>query len=99
MLADADTLMAAAVAATLDAIQPDAKDTAARKLAVKYAQVIDQAEGDKEQAWVMRWIAPQLLDCLESLGATPRARKTAGGKPADAKPTGLAALRDAHKAG
>lgn len=92
--------MASAVAATLDAIEPDGKDTAARKLAVKYAQVIDEAAEDpKLLAWAMRNVGPLLLDCLESLGATPRARKTAGGKPADAKPSGLAALRAAHKAG
>jgi hypothetical protein len=99
-LCDADELMKTAVAATLDALTLDDKDAAAKKLARQYADVIDAAANDKERAWVMRWIAPQLLDCLESLGATPaaRARLKSGGKPADARPGTLAQLRAAHRA-
>ena len=47
--------------------------------------------------WAMRWLGPLLLDSLEALGATPRAKaaQTKGTKTPEAKPGGLAKLRAA----
>ena len=91
---DASELLWPAVAETLTQLDLGAEHAAAKKLAQRYAQVIDQA-ADAE--WAMRWLAPLLLDALSELGATPAAvaRLTKGAKPADAKPGGLAKLRAA----
>jgi hypothetical protein len=93
-LRDASELLWPAVAETLTQLDLGSEHAAAKKLAQRYAQVIDQHD---DQAWAMRWIAPLLLDALSELGATPGAvaRLTKGAKPADAKPTGLAKLRAA----
>lgn len=90
------------VALTINALDLTDKDAAAVKLAFDYADALDAhrgPEGDpKLRAWAVRWIAPQLLDVLESLGATPRARKVKAGKPGDAKPNRLHALRETWQA-
>ena len=101
---DADELITPAVAATISALGLQPEDGAAAKLARLYALRIDQAtvSGDpKIAAWAARWIAPLLLDALESLGATPAARKRLTGK-GGAPPSGenqLAKLRAARAAG
>lgn len=78
MIARADgELMLTAVKRTLAALELSTTDQAAMRLAEKYAEVIDSA---RDPAWAMRWIGPNLLNVLESLGATPAARgKTKNG--------------------
>jgi hypothetical protein len=107
-LHDADDDLITHVAATLDALDLQDSDDAAKALARKYAEVIDNSNGhcracdDPEcrrsntSAWSMRWLGPLLLQCLESLGATPAARSaiTKKDKPAGGQRSGLQALRD-----
>jgi len=82
-LRDASELLWPAVAETLTQLGLLPEDAAAKKLAQRYAQVIDQA---KDPAWAMRWIGPLLLDSLTALGATPAARAAlTKGKPQDAE--------------
>lgn len=79
--------------ASLSAVHVD-EDAGAIELARKYAHAIDTAKDERAKASAMRWIAPQLLNVLESLGATPAARaRMKGGKPADAGPSALDELR------
>ena len=94
-LRDASELLWPALSVTLTQLDLTDEDAAAKKLAQRYAQVIDQHE---DQAWAMRWIGPLLLDALEQLGATPAARaRVKGGKPADAPVSQLAKLRAARR--
>lgn len=87
----------AAVEETLNALELTDADEAAKELARKYAMAIDSAKDDRSKASAMRWIAPQLLNVLESLGATPAARaRLKGGKIADAAPRKLDEFR-AHR--
>ena len=99
-LRDADQLLYPAVCETVAVLDldPDGKDAAAVKLAKQYARVIDCAS-DAKQASILRWLGPELLKVLESLGATPAAR-AAMKKPktGDARPNGLQKLRDARGA-
>jgi len=107
-LRDASELLWPAVQETLTALGLGSEDAAARKLAQRYAQVIDglpdRGEGTSErahdQAWGLRWMGPLLLDCLVQLGATPVSRaqvekltKAGGGTPPDAGPNQLDRLR------
>jgi hypothetical protein len=94
-LRDASELLWPAVAETLTQLGLGPEDAAVRKLAQRYAQIIDQAA---DEAWAMRWIGPLLLDCLTELSATPaaRARLAKGDQRPDAKPAGLAKLRAAR---
>lgn len=79
--------------ASLSAVRVE-EDAGAIELARKYAHTIDAAKDERAKASAMRWIAPQLLSCLESLGATPAARaRMKGGKPADDGPSLLDELR------
>ena len=72
---DASTLMRWAVDETIEALDLKPEDAAAVRLARAYADQIDSnADDPKLNAWNMRWIAPQLLDVLNELGATPAAR-------------------------
>lgn len=91
-LRDASELLWPAVSETLATLELGGEHAAAKKLAQRYAQVID---GAKDQEWAMRWIGPLLLDALTELGATPaaKARMTKGGKPGDGKPNRLTQLR------
>ncbi len=99
MLRDAGELLAPAVAGSVAALTLTPADSAAVKLAQRYAAAIDSAD---ETAETLEKLGPKLLAALESLGATPAARARlregrASGKPGD-KPGGLQALREAHRA-
>jgi hypothetical protein len=95
-LRDASELLWPAVAETLSQLDLTEEDAAVKKLAQRYAQIIDQ---HIDEAWCARWVFPLLLDCLEQLGATPAARaRVKGGKPADAPVSQLAKLRAARRA-
>lgn len=103
--------MQSAVAETLAALELGDDDAAARKLALAYAQTIDLSDGHcrgcddddcrrgETSGWAMRWIGPLLLDCLESLGATPlgRSKLKTKGAPGDGRPNQLAQLRAARR--
>ena len=102
MLRDASELLYPSVYATVMSLDIDreGKDGAAAKLALRYARLIDDAS-DAKQANVLRWLGPELLKVLESLGATPAARaalKRGGKNDASAKPNRLQQLRDARGA-
>lgn len=89
---------AAETVAVLD-LDPNGKDALAVKAVLRIARIIDETS-DAKQANVYRWLMPELLKLLESLGATPAARAAMKkpAKPADAKPNGLAKLRAAREA-
>jgi hypothetical protein len=70
-LRDASELLWPAISVTLTQLDLTEEHAAAKKLAQRYAQVIDQHD---DQAWAMRWIGPLLLDALTALGATPVAQ-------------------------
>jgi hypothetical protein len=99
-LHDTSNLLGLAVNDTIAALDLADEDAAAVKLAQRYAAAIDATLGDaRAHASAMRWIAPQLLDVLEALGATPAARnrlKKGGDK--DARPSRIQGLRDARGA-
>jgi len=94
-LRDADDLLVPAVHETLAALQLGGQDQATAQLALHYAQVIDSA---RDPAWSLRWIGPELLRCLDALGATPtaRAKMTPPRKPGPERPNQLARLRADH---
>jgi hypothetical protein len=106
---DASELLWPAVAETLTQLDLGPEDAAVKKLAERYAQVIDQSgrhcpgcdHGEcrrESYSWSARWIFPLLLDVLEQLGATPAARaRLKGGKTADAPVSQLAKLRQARR--
>lgn len=108
-LRDASELIYPAVQETLAELGLLGDSSAATKLAQQYAKVIDSQSGhcrgcDSDDCrrsqgapWAMRWLGPLLLDSLEALGATPRAKaaQTKGTKTPEAKPGGLAKLRAA----
>ena len=95
-LRDASELLWPALAETLTQLDLGSEHAAAKKLAQRYAQVIDE---HRDQAYALRWIGPLLLDALEALGATPAARAalTKGAKDADAAPSQLEKLRAARR--
>src|SRR5258707_6084763 len=97
MLRDAGELLAPAVAGTVAALTLTAADAAAVKLAQRYAAAIDDADNRAE---VLEKLGPKLLAALEALGATPaaRARLKEGKATGGGKPSGLQALREAHRA-
>ena len=68
---DADELLAPDVRATIAALKLDGQDAAAAQLALALANAIDAAD---KPAAALRWLGPELLKCLEALGATPAAR-------------------------
>ena len=108
-LRDASELIYPAVQETLAELGLLGDSSAATKLAQQYAKVIDSQSGhcrgcDNDECrrsqgapWAMRWLGPLLLDSLEALGATPRAKaaQMKGVKVPEVKPGGLAALRAA----
>jgi len=92
---DADDLVEFAVRETLDCLTLLPEHAAAKKLAIEFARAIDRADSS---TYSMRHLAPLLLDCLESLGATPRAKAALReGKPPSVT-GGLTALRAARRA-
>lgn len=72
----AGTLLAPAVQEAINALKLAPEDAGAVQLAHSYAKAIDEAG---EKADMLDRLGPKLLACLESLGATPRARATRGG--------------------
>lgn len=80
----------------LDDLGPE--HAAARKLAQRYAKVIDEA---RDPAWGCRWIGPLLLACLTELGATPvaKAQLAKGAKVAPQGPSQLDRLRASRRSG
>ena len=96
-LRDAAELLGAAVEAAIDGLDLTEADAGAVQLARHYAALIDEQEEPKLRAWALRWIGPELLKCLESLGAKPLARsRLKGGKPEDAAEDPIDALRRAR---
>lgn len=102
MLRDADDLLVPAVRETLGALDVQAEDAAAVRLALRYAKTIDDhldADGQHDYAWAVRWIGPLLIDALEQLGATPAARaRLKTGKTTEAPVGQLAKIRAARRA-
>jgi hypothetical protein len=99
VLQAADELMTEAVKRTVRELKLEPQDTAAVKLAGKYAHIIDT---HPDPAWALRWIGPLLFDVLSELGATPGARaKQEGRKTPDAASSTtqsrLAQLRASHR--
>ena len=96
---DTSELLYPAVAETIAGLGLLGQDSAAAKLAQRYAKTIDQALdlGPKVYAGQLRWLGPELLKALEALGATPAARAALakGTKQEETKPSGLAKLRAA----
>lgn len=91
--------MVPAVAATLAALPLANVDDGAARLAQIYAQALDDAaelQDVEARALAISRVGPRLLNALEALGATPRARglMTRGGQ-AEAKPAAgrLASIR------
>lgn len=70
-LRDAAELLAPAVEEAIAALRLEDQDIAAVQLARRYAAAID---GASDPVGALRYLGPQLLSALESLGATPAAR-------------------------
>lgn len=79
ILRDTADMLLPAVKETIAALDLPDKDTAAVRLALRYAALIDD---HRDPAWALRWIGPELLRILESLGATPAARNSMKDTPA-----------------
>lgn len=82
---DAGELLLPAVDQAIAALETTEADAGTIQLARQYARTIDACGwhcsgcddpdcNRDSNTWAMRWIAPLLLDALESLGATPLAR-------------------------
>ncbi len=82
-----------AVEASIAALELGDRDQAAAALALRYAEVMDNA---KDPVWATRWIGPLLLRSLEELGATPKSRPAAKKSPGAARENRVAQLRTAH---
>lgn len=89
----AEDTMAAAVAASIAALQPGPEHAATALLARKYAELIDQADN---LAAAMDEYGDRLFACLAALGATPP-QTGGGGKGVKTPPTGLAGLRQTRR--
>lgn len=104
---DASQLLYPAVQQAIAELGLLGSDAAIIKLAQQYARVIDSQPGhcrgcdgenctrSQTSAWAMRWLGPELLKVLESLGATPAARKNVKTAPEPPK-NALDALRAAR---
>ena len=97
VLKAADQTMVAAVASTLDALALEDADAGAKRLAMTYAESLDSVGSDQELAKVIGIVGPSLLKCLESLGATPKARAEIGKKVDGGGESQLAKLRAARR--
>jgi hypothetical protein len=94
VLRDADDLLAPALETSLDALELTGADSGVAQLARGYARAMDEA---RDPAWAARWLGPELLKALESLGATPMARSRVGRQPEPPRGTPqLDALRAAR---
>jgi hypothetical protein len=89
-LRSADDLFRSAVTQTLAALDLTAADEALRRLAWSYAEALD---ADPES---LATLGPRLLSALESLQATPRARRAS--PPADPGPSRLEVFRGGESA-
>jgi hypothetical protein len=85
--------LAPAVQETLAALKLTERDEAAARLALRYAQTIDEA---RDPAYAMRHLGPLLLKSLEALGATPMARRGVREPARPQRPNRIAQLRAAH---
>lgn len=81
------------VRASLEALEPDARDGAARALALEYAAQVDAAPE------MLEALGPKLLAALDALGMTPRARSSAvkGAPSAAANPLDQLRARRAER--
>lgn len=87
-------LVMPAVSETITNLALAEVDEGATRLALLYAEEIDAAE-DADRAVVLKSLGPLLLQVLESLGATPKAR-AALLKPSTAGTGKLSAFRSAR---
>jgi hypothetical protein len=93
----AEDQLASALGETLAHLDLGPEHAAARKLAQRYAKVIDES---RDQAYALRWIGPLLLACLAELGATPTAKAQLDkGTKLPQGPNRLDQLRAARTAG
>ena len=96
---DVSELLYPAVQQTIAELGLLGQDSAAVKLAQRYAKTIDGAleSGPKVYFATLRWLGPELLKALDALGATPQARKALekGQQPQKPAENGLARLRSA----
>ena len=100
-LRDASELLYPSIYAAIMSLDIDreGKDGGAAKLALRYARLIDEAS-EAKQANVLRWLGPELLKVLESLGATPAARAAITGRkggPAKEPPDVLVGLKSRRR--
>jgi hypothetical protein len=65
----------------LKASPPAERDAAAVQLAIRYAELIDQAAGKLEEAGTLAELGPKLLACLNALGMTVAGRGVKIGQP------------------
>jgi hypothetical protein len=93
-LRDADELLSPAVAETIGALGLDGQDAAAARLALRYAQIIDEC---RDPSWGLRWIGPELLRVLAELGATPLSRVKVRKDTGPREPSALDRLRQARR--
>jgi hypothetical protein len=99
MLRDASELLYPAVCQAVSVLDLDGdKDAAAVKLAKQYARTIDEAPPGKEYYTRLRWLGPELLKLLESLGATPAARAAIKRGQAPDKPAATVSKLDRLRA-
>lgn len=82
------------VTTSLEALEPDARDGAARDLALAYARELDRYPD------TLADLGPKLLAALDALGMTPRARSAAlkGGPGAARNPLDELRQRRAERA-
>lgn len=106
-LRDASELIYPAVQETLAELGLLGDSSAATKVVQQYARAIDSQNGhcrgcdnddcrrSQTSAWAMRWLGPLLIDALEALGATPRAKaaQTKGKKDEQPVADGLDQLK------
>ena len=92
---DPDDCLLPAVEASIGALELGERDQAAAQLARRLAAVIDEAASPFA---ALRWLGPELLKCLESLGATPAARAKLPKPEAPRQPSQLDRLRSARAA-
>jgi len=73
-----EPVMLTAVERSIDALGLPESDAAMAQLARRLAEALDQAA---DQRLAAQWLGPQLLRCLEQMGATPVSRSQAKPDP------------------